>query len=196
MHWLFTLSCVACGAAGLAGPARRRGSNLGGGGAAATSAVRRCGGLAAGPGGDFGERIESAKTGVVGALAASLAAAPVGFVVGGGGVPQWEFDVDQLSLMGFLFGLVYRYAVREDESPELRMGVVAAFALTRGVGLVRVSPGCDAIPLSCGAPLGYLDWAMLDQLASGVAVSTVAFGAAAAAVDYGARRGWLARRPP
>mgnify|MGYP004174665089 CR=1 FL=1 len=52
--------------------------------------------------------------------------------------------------------------------------VVAAFALTRGVGLVRVSPGCDAIPLSCGAPLGYLDWAMLGQLASGVASRFVA----------------------
>jgi len=36
----------------------------------------------------------------------------------------------RLSLMGALFGVVFRYAVREDANPQLRQGVVGAFALT------------------------------------------------------------------
>lgn len=126
---------------------------------------------------DFGERIESAKTGVAGALAASVASVPVGFLAHLGDVAQWEFDTDQLALMGGLFGLVYRYAVREDENPMLRQGVVGALA----------------VPLRCGPPLSYLDWDMLFQLGAGVVESGIAFGAAAYAVDYGAERGWLQR---
>ena len=48
---------------------------------------------------------------------------------------------------------------------------------------VRVSSACLAVPLRCGPPLSYLDYAMLGQLASGLIVSGVAFGAAAAAID-------------
>ena len=142
---------------------------------------------------DFGERIESAKTGVAGALAASVASVPVGFLLHLGDVAQWEFDTDQLALMGGLFGLVYRYAVREDENPMLRQGVVGAFALTRALSRVTVSDACLAVPLRCGPPLSYLDWDMLFQLGAGVVESGIAFGAAAYVVDYGAERGWLQR---
>ena len=144
---------------------------------------------------DFGERIESLKTGVVAGLAAAVAGTPLGIVVDAGDVAQWEFDTDQLALMGGLFGLVFRYAVRGDENPQLRMGVVGAFALTRALARVRVSDACDAVPLRCGEPLGYLDYDMLVQIAGGVVESGVAFYAASLAVDYGAERGWLQRFP-
>jgi len=110
-------------------------------------------------------------------------------------IPQFEFDVDQISIAGALFGLVYRYAVRRDNNPQLRQGVVGAFAITRTVATVRVSSECLAVPLRCGPPLSYLDYDMLGQLASGLIVSGVAFGAAAAAVDAGVDRGWLKRFP-
>ena len=61
----------------------------------------------------------------MGGLAASVAAAPVGLLFHATNIPQWEFDTDQLSLMGALFGLTYRYAVRTDANPMLRQGVVA-----------------------------------------------------------------------
>ena len=55
---------------------------------------------------EFVERIESAKTAVVGGLAASVAGAPLGLLAHLDNIGQWEFDTDQLSLMGALFGLV------------------------------------------------------------------------------------------
>ena len=142
---------------------------------------------------DFAERIESAKTAVAGGIASSVAAAPIGLLIHVDNVPQWEFNIDQLSLMGALFGLVYRYAVREDNNPQLRQGVVGAFALTRALSAVRVSDTCSPIPLSCGAPLSYLDYGMLWQLGTGLVESGVAFAAAAFFIDYGSEKGYLRR---
>ena len=144
---------------------------------------------------EFAERIESAKAAVVGGLAASVAASPAEFLTHTNNIAQFEFDVDQISIAGALFGLVYRYAVRRDNNPQLRQGVVGAFAITRSVATVRVSSECLAVPLRCGPPLSYLDYAMVGQLLSGLLVSGVAFGAAAAAVDAGVDRGWLKRFP-
>ena len=58
-----------------------------------------------------------------------------------------------------------------------------------------MSDECLAVPLRCGPPLSYLDYVMLSQLVSGLLVSGVAFGAAAAAIDAGVARGWLKRFP-
>ena len=144
---------------------------------------------------EFAERIESAKAAVVGGLAASVAASPAEFLTHTNNIAQFEFDVDQISIMGALFGLVFRYAVRRDNNPQLRQGVVGAFAITRAVATVRVSDECLAVPLRCGPPLSYLDYAMLGQLASGLVVSGVAFAAAGYAIDAGVDRGWLKRFP-
>ena len=122
-------------------------------------------------------------------------ASPAEFLTHTNNIAQFEFDVDQISIAGALFGLVYRYAVRRDNNPQLRQGVVGAFAITRSVATVRVSSECLAVPLRCGPPLSYLDYAMLGQLVSGLVVSGVAFGAAAAAIDAGVDRGWLKRFP-
>lgn len=144
---------------------------------------------------EFGERLESGKTAVVAGLCAGLAATPIEFVLHAGFLPQFEFNVDQVSFMGAAFGLVFRYAVREDGNQQLRTGVVSAFALTRTLSSIRVSATCSSTPLSCGPPLGYLDGDMLWQLASSFASSAVAFGAAAYAIDYAWERSWLKRFP-
>mmetsp|Transcript_137828 Transcript_137828/g.344054 ORF Transcript_137828/g.344054 Transcript_137828/m.344054 type:complete len:132 (+) Transcript_137828:128-523(+) len=65
-----------------------------------------------------------------------------------------------------LFGLVYRYAVRRgDDSADLRLGVLGAFALPRALFLVQLPAECTPAPLACGEPLGYFNWAMLSQVA-------------------------------
>lgn len=144
---------------------------------------------------EFGERVESAKTAAVGGLCTALAATPVECVIHSGFLPQFEFNVDQISLMGAAFGLVYRYAVREDANPQLKSGVVGAFAITRTLSSVSVTPTCTFAPLSCGPPLGYLDFSMLWQLASSLSSSVIAFGAGAAAIDAACDRKWLKRFP-
>lgn len=40
-------------------------------------------------------------------------------------------------LFGLLFGVTYRYAIREDENPQLKAGVVLAFGLVRGLAPVE-----------------------------------------------------------
>uniref|UniRef100_A0A7S1UEP5 Uncharacterized protein n=1 Tax=Phaeomonas parva TaxID=124430 RepID=A0A7S1UEP5_9STRA len=111
----------------------------------------------------FKERIETLKAGVVGLLASGVAVAVPGFFLDGS-LPQWEFSTDMTSLVGFLFAAVYRYAVREDANPNLKQGVVGAFAITRIIAKINVDPSvCTAAPLTCGPPLGYYNWDMIAQ---------------------------------
>jgi len=65
----------------------------------------------------------------------------------------------------------------------------------RALAAVRVSPTCTFAPLTCGAPLSYLDWAMCWQLGTGVLESGLAFYAASVAIDYCVDRSWLKRFP-
>lgn len=129
------------------------------------------------------ERIESVKVGGVALLVGSLASIPLALVAPDAFSAQWELGHDGLAVMLLLFGVVYRYAVREDENPMLKQGVVGAFAVTRALAELRASPGCTAMPLSCGAPLGYVDWSMILSGTFGLVEALVA-----CRVDAGARR--------
>ncbi|MGB7439720.1 MAG: hypothetical protein WA919_01515 [Coleofasciculaceae cyanobacterium] len=40
-------------------------------------------------------------------------------------------------LSGFLFGITYRYIIREDKNPHLKDGAVLAFALVRGLATIE-----------------------------------------------------------
>lgn len=51
-------------------------------------------------------------------------------------------------LAGFLFGVTYRYIVRDDANPHLKDGAVAAFALVRGLAPLEFSGDLDASGLS------------------------------------------------
>lgn len=141
------------------------------------------------------ERVESAKAGAVAAVAGSLLGAPAALLAPDRFTAQWEFGADTLAVELLLFGLVYRYAVRSDDNPMLKQGVVGAFALTRALSSAHVGDQCTAMPLSCGAPLGYLDWGLLGQLTVSLATSGVAFGAAAAALELCFGRGWVRPLP-
>jgi len=142
----------------------------------------------------FGQRIESIKTGVVGLLAGGIALTPFAafhdILFSGdtitNGAAQWEFDTDMGSIESALFAIVYRYCVREgEESNEmLGMGVIGAFAIVRALSRVRVSTYCSSAPLECGAPLGYFDWDMLQQVGFSGLEGLIMFGASASAMEY------------
>ena len=136
------------------------------------------------------ERVESVKAGVLSAVAGSVAMAPLAVTVTTAWFPsnafdaQWELSHDGLAVMLGLFGLVYRYAVRKDPNPQLKQGVVGAFVITRTLAMLQASDDCTALPLSCGAPLGYFDWEMIATGLGAGAESAVAFAASAAAIEF------------
>ena len=111
------------------------------------------------------ERIESIKAGII----AAVVGIAVSFVfVGLDSVlvvaqplsQRIIFEAIQrvtvATVCSFLFGVTYRYIVRQDQNPHLRSGAVGAFALTRGLSqlenvdlstLVLSGAGSLAIPL-------------------------------------------------
>ncbi len=94
---------------------------------------------------DLTERLESIKAGGVGAGAAILAWGGLRLV--------HPFYPPMLSLIptyfpasaaialfsGFLFGITYRYIIRQDRNPHLKSGAVGAFGLVRGLAQAEVS---------------------------------------------------------
>lgn len=92
------------------------------------------------------ERLESLKAGSVAgvgvaAIAILFQAANAFLVAKGSPLPLLELaplpaeliDVAIAAISGFLFGVTYRYAVRDAQDPQLKSGVVAAFGLVRGL---------------------------------------------------------------
>jgi hypothetical protein len=147
-------------------------------------------------------RIDSAKTGALAAVAGSFASAPVAWflpaLAPALSMPPplsaaWELDTDGLAASLALFGLVYRYASRDDGTPLLKQGVVGAFLALRVIAQVHPSPGCTPVPLVCGPPLIYADWGMLAQAAASAAPAAAGFLAAAAAIEVACAAGWLTR---
>lgn len=104
----------------------------------------------------FGQRIESTKCVVVGALSGGIAVTPLtalhDILLGpemNNGVAQWEFDTDMGILESSLFAVVYRYCIRTDDNPMLNQGVFGAFVLVRTLSRIRVPSYCTAAPLDC-----------------------------------------------
>lgn len=140
------------------------------------------------------QRIQSIIVFVFGAVIGSLAMLPASLVhelslrqtlspLNNNALAQFEFDSDAAAIQAGLFAIVYRYCIREDTNPQLKEGVVNAFILTRTLSRIVVPTYCTPIALDCGEPLGYLDWAMIGQLAINGIESYCLFGAAAVAVE-------------
>ncbi|MEE3715738.1 hypothetical protein V2H45_03140 [Tumidithrix elongata RA019] len=96
---------------------------------------------------EAGDRIESAKAGIIAAIAVSLAAAIAKIASHfwlGMGIYASENLLPFLgslaiaAVSGFLFGVTYRYAVRDETNPHLKTGTLLAFALVRGLGQVEM----------------------------------------------------------
>ena len=149
----------------------------------------------------FAQRIESLKCAVVGAVSGSLCVTlPAAYhnllysdTLSVNGMAQWEFDTDMGAIEGALFAIVYRYAIRGDDNPMLKQGAVGAFVLVRALSRISTPTSCSALPLSCGAPIGYANWDMINQgLLSGVE-SAALFGGAALAMEACFETGFIGK---
>ncbi len=79
-------------------------------------------------------------------------------------------------LSGGLFGITYRYAVRQDDNAQLKAGVVLAFSLVRGLALVNVA-----------AAVSLRGW----PFAVAIAESLLIFAVAAAVLELARQQGWV-----
>jgi hypothetical protein len=146
----------------------------------------------------FAERIESVKSAAVAAVGGSLLVLPIsvfkGIVLHFDG--QWEFSIDMLAISLALFGITYRYAIRKDSNPNLKQGVVGAFAITRTLPFIQVPVDqCTTIPLDCGPPFHYLSWGMIQHGGLAFAYSFLAFTAAAYVMERAFDRGFISKFP-
>ena len=134
---------------------------------------------------DLVERIESVKAGFVGGVAAcSMFGALVLsnrwlLIPRLGQLAPLQIEATSTlltsstiaALSGFLFGITYRYIIRQDKNPHLNSGAVLAFGLVRGLTqaegklddaialLPLVILGAESIFLFAGARLA-LDWTL------------------------------------
>jgi hypothetical protein len=77
---------------------------------------------------------------------------------------------------GALFALTYRYGIRQDTNPQLKGGIVLAFALVRGLAQVDAA-----------SAIAQQGW----PFAAAVVESLTLFGLTGLGLDWGLRRGWL-----
>jgi hypothetical protein len=77
-------------------------------------------------------------------------------------------------LSGFLFGVTYRYVVRQDANPQLKAGAILAFGFVRGLAQVGEMNQLDA----AGAGVRILE-------------SLLLFVAAGFVLDWAIQRDWV-----
>ena len=133
------------------------------------------------------ERIESIKAGVCSATAGSVASAPVkmsgllsskGMTVANA-LSQWQFSTGALGIELFLFGVIYRCTVRNDDNVMLKQGCIGGFALIRALASMQVT--------KLWTPEMWL------QLGIYFGESFIAFAFAAAALEFAWDKGWGTR---
>ncbi len=96
------------------------------------------------------ERIESVKVGIIGAGAFAIAELLViiarnliiTFVIEHSSTTisfnvEWLLQLAIGAVNGFLFGVTYRYIIRDDHNSHLNDGAVLAFGLVRGLALIE-----------------------------------------------------------
>lgn len=136
------------------------------------------------------ERIESLKAGTLAALSFTLAYSLTQVV--NSLVLAEQFEVlaalhitDAVNLLvkvaiaglsGFLFGVTYRYVIRDDKNPHLKSGAVLAFGLVRGLAPVEVEQNLTEAFWSLGI-LGI--------------ESVVCFAIARLSLDWAIHRHWV-----
>ena len=135
---------------------------------------------------DLTERIESLKAGAISALSLFFVFAIIASVntlvlakqfdvlAGFQEMQQFLASGAGAAASGFLFGVTYRYIIRQDTNPHLKSGAVLAFGLARGLAQVDVGLnlkaglwlfvvlGLESIVLFAVAGK-ILDWAMQRQ---------------------------------
>lgn len=125
-------------------------------------------------------KIESVKAGLVSAAGGVLSSLPWLFATSQSSVLNLATDLAVAGATSFLFGVVYRYAVRGDATnSQLKGGVVGAFGLTRGLSLAEGLLGSGW----SGEQVG--------TAAIGLGQSMLLFGFCAAALELAVRMNWV-----
>ncbi len=160
------------------------------------------------------ERIESLKAGLLGAIATGTAfgvlEGTMAHLFPGGvgiGVTAGLPLVLRLGIAiasGFLFGVTYRYIIRQDDSTHLKSGAVLAFGLVRGLaqvedqGAISLSGlngsglnGSELNGLELAGLAGLMDWRQGGAIALLLGESWVLFAIARLVLDFSLRQGWL-----
>ena len=140
-------------------------------------------------------RVASIKSAAISTLGGVLGSLPIAAAIGyyDHFSPQWEFSHDSLAVSLFLYGVVYRYAVRNDVNPQLKTGVIGAFAIVRALNMVDVPSFCTPIPLNCGPPFYYFDYSMISIGLINLFESLVAFGAASYAIEWATKNNVISK---
>lgn len=89
----------------------------------------------------------------------------------------WLIPLAIAAVSGSLFGITYRYAVRQDPNPQVKAGVVLAFGLVRGLALSQ----------QAGMFWPAIVWSTMVACGESLAL----FAGAAAALEWAHQRGWL-----
>ncbi|TVQ05873.1 MAG: hypothetical protein EA368_18405 [Leptolyngbya sp. DLM2.Bin27] len=140
---------------------------------------------------DDEDRVQSLKTAVLSGTAAGMVAAVLllahrvpalgwkaaltSISLGLSGSTFWISAVIA-GLSGGLFGITYRYAVRQDDNSQLKTGVVLAFSLVRGLALVNVA-----------AAVSLRGW----PFAVAIAESLLIFATAATSLELARQQNWI-----
>jgi hypothetical protein len=146
------------------------------------------------------DRAEAGKAAAA-AMAGGLAATAPFAAAGGaaGGAPGELLSLASALACCALFGVAYRYVVREDGgNPHLRGGAVAAFGLVRAAGGLDMLQRSAAAAGTSGSSSGggwepLLSPAVLGPAALYAGQSMLVFGFAAAAVEFAFRSGLVRR---
>jgi len=128
------------------------------------------------------EREESIKAAGIAVIAGGLMAAPgkmTSLLAAHATTAQWEFSTLALAVQLGLFGIVYRCTVRSDDNEYLKQGAVGAAALCRALLTTQVDK-----------KLGPDMWL---QMGACFGESILAFGGAAAMLEFAWTRGWGSR---
>lgn len=127
---------------------------------------------------------ECFKVGTISSISGSVASAPVkmsALLMSNGNLNTMDFGNIALAMQLALFGVMYRWAVRSDDNDSLKQVTVGAFALIRALASTPVS--------------GKMAPDVWIQVAAHFGESALAFGLAAAAVEYSWAKGWGFRLP-
>jgi hypothetical protein len=134
------------------------------------------------------DRTESLKAGVTAAAALGIAFTGIlGLHLIWPNLPTsgiWWLHGASALIAGFLFGITYRYIVRQDQNSHLKSGAVLAFGLVRG--LAQINPASVTPHLSPSRLL-------LEVGCSGLIVmeSIVLFAVAQLVLEQALSRGWV-----
>jgi hypothetical protein len=148
------------------------------------------------------ERVESLKAGVIAAIASTLiylilyvsltalrSVRPLEVALLFNWAMVWQTVIASFS--GFLFGVTYRYIIRQDRNSHLQSGAVLAFGLIRGLAQIE--------PTVAGALLQW-DWLRSEQVIQPwlaldccleVLQSVLVFAIAATILNWSIQKKWL-----